>query len=90
MTKPLTIQIDEAAAEQLARIANDLGETPEQTAQRLLAAGIESIEANVMFARRTKNFDRAAALKWLRDLAARTPHEPDADDCVPDGYTPSR
>jgi predicted transcriptional regulator len=38
MSKPLTIEIDEAAAERLAQIANDLGETPEQYAARVLSA----------------------------------------------------
>lgn len=43
MSKPLTIEIDEAAAERLAQIANDLGETPEQYAARVLSANLNSL-----------------------------------------------
>lgn len=88
MTKPLTIEIDESAAEQLARIANDLGQTPEQFAARAVAASIESFEASALFARRVKGGDQAAALAWLREMANRAPApEPDADDRLPAGYT---
>lgn len=90
MTKPLTIHIDESAAEQLARIANDLGETPEQFAARAVAASIESFEANVLFARRAKGVDRQAALDWLKGMAARGQEEPDLDDRLPPGYAPRR
>lgn len=87
MTKPLTIEIDEASAEQLARIANDLGETPEQFAARALAACIDSYESNIFFARRAKGFDRAEAAAWLKGLRERGgAPETDADDRVPDGY----
>jgi len=87
MTKPLTIEIDEAAAEQLLRIANDLGETPEQFAARAVAASIDSYESGVFFARRAKGFDRAEAAAWLKELRERGgATEPDADDRIPDGY----
>jgi predicted transcriptional regulator len=87
MTKPLTIEIDETAAQQLARIANDLGETPEQFAARAIAASIDSYESSVLFARRAKGFDRAAAATWLKELRQREgAQEPDADDRVPAGY----
>lgn len=87
MTKPLTIEIDEAAAEQLARIANDLGETPEQFAARAVAASIESYESSVFLARHAKGFNRAEAAAWLKELREREgAPQPDADDRVPDGY----
>ncbi len=87
MTKPFTIEIDEAAAEQLVRIANDLGETPEQFAARALAASIDSYESSVFFARRAKGFDRGEAAAWLKELREREGAPvPDADDLVPDGY----
>lgn len=87
MTKPLTIEIDEAAAEQLARIANDLGETPEQFAARAVATSIESHETSVLLARRAKGFNRAEAAAWLKELREREgAPQPDADDSVPDGY----
>ncbi len=87
MTKPLTIEIDEAAAEHLVRIANDLGETPEQFVARAVAASIDSYESSVFFARRAKGFDHAAAAAWLKELRERQGvPEPDADDRVPDGY----
>lgn len=91
MTKPLTIEIDEAAAEQLARIANDLGETPEQFAAHAVTARIESFESNVFFARRAKGIDRGAAIAWLKELKEREgAPEPDADDRLPAGYAPPR
>jgi predicted transcriptional regulator len=91
MTKPLTIEIDEAAADQLARIANDLGETPEQFAARAVAARIDSFESNVFFARRAKGVDREAAIAWLKELRERSgAPEPDADDRLPEGYVPTR
>jgi hypothetical protein len=87
MTKPLTIEIDEAAAEQLERVANDLGETPEQFAARVVTASVESFESNVFFARRAKGIDRKAALAWLRGLGGREGGaEPDPDDRLPEGY----
>ncbi|OQW61042.1 MAG: hypothetical protein A4S17_09790 [Proteobacteria bacterium HN_bin10] len=91
MTKSLTIQIDAAAAEKLARIANDLGETPEAFAAKAVAASVESFESNVFFARRAKGLDRAAALAWLRELASRQDGPaPDPDDRLPEGYSSSR
>lgn len=88
MTKPFTIQIDDEAAEQLRRIANDLGETPEQFAARIVANGVDAYEASLLFARRAKGVDRQAALAWLNDVAARSGSiEPDADDRLPDGFT---
>jgi predicted transcriptional regulator len=89
MTKPITIEIDEALAEQLTRIANDLGETPEQVAARAVTTSIQSFESNVLFARRAKGFDRGAALAWLRELADRSAASPDEDDCLPEGYAPN-
>lgn len=91
MTKPLTIEIDEGAAERLVRIANDLGETPEQFAARVVAASIESFESNVFFARRAKGIDRDAAIAWLGELAGREGGPaPDPDDRLPEGYAPGR
>ncbi|MBL8547589.1 MAG: hypothetical protein JNL81_14075 [Hyphomonadaceae bacterium] len=89
MTKPLTIEIDEAVAEQLTRIANDLGETPEQIAARAVTASIQSFESNVLFARRAKGLDRSAALAWLRELGQEGPAT-DEDDRLPAGYAPNR
>jgi predicted transcriptional regulator len=87
MNKPLTIEIDDAAAERLAQIANDLGETPEQYAARVLKANIESFESNVFFARRAKGLDRAEAAAWLRELRERAgAPESDADDRASDGF----
>jgi predicted transcriptional regulator len=87
MTKPLTIKIDETAAERLARIANDLGETPEQFAARAVATSIDSYESSILFARRSKGLDRAAAAAWLKELRQREgAQEPEADDRVPPGY----
>ncbi|NWG54316.1 MAG: hypothetical protein HXY28_11395 [Hydrogenophilaceae bacterium] len=91
MTKPLTIEIDEAAADRLARIAREFGETPEQFAAQALAARIESFEASAFFARRAKNIDREAAIAWLKELRARDgAPEPDADDRLPADYTPPK
>ncbi|NJO35892.1 MAG: hypothetical protein HC869_25230 [Rhodospirillales bacterium] len=91
MTKPLTIPIDEAVAEQLARIANDLGETPEEFAARAVAASLDSFESNVFAARRAKGIDRAAAVTWLKQMKERDgAPEPDADDRLPSGYAPQR
>jgi hypothetical protein len=87
MSKPLTIEIDEAAAERLAQIANDMGETPEEYAARILKANLDSAESSVFFARRAKGFDRAQAAAWLKEMQARTcAPEPDPDDTLPDGY----
>lgn len=87
MSKPLTIEIDEAAAERLAQIANDLGETPEQYAARVLSANLDSFESLAFFARRAKGFDRAGAAAWLKELRERADAPaPDPDDLVPDGY----
>ena len=83
MTKPLTIQIDDSAAERLNKIARDLGETPEAFAARVLAASVESAEASVLLARRAKGMDREAAIAWLSDLKRRNGPEPDADDRLP-------
>ncbi len=86
MTKPLTIEIDEAAVEQLVRIANDLGETPEQFAARAVAARIDP-RVESLFARRAKGIDREAAIAWLKQLRERPgAPEPDPDDRLPDGY----
>jgi hypothetical protein len=91
MTKPLTIEIDEAAAAQLVRVANDLGETPEQFAARAIASRLEAFESNVFFARRAKGIDRDAAIAWLGELAAREgAPEPDPDDRLPESYAPAR
>jgi predicted transcriptional regulator len=90
MTKPITIEIDDALAERLTRIANDLGETPEQVAARAVTASIQSFESNVLFARRAKGFDREAALAWLRELADKSPVTTDDDDRLPEGYAPGR
>lgn len=88
MTRRLTIEIDEAAAEQLARIANDLGETPEQFAARAAAASTESHESSVFLARRAKGFNRAEAAAWLKELREREgAPQLDADDTVLDGYS---
>lgn len=87
MSKPLTIEIDEAAAERLAQIANDLGETPEQYAARVLSANLDSFESNVFFARRAKGFDRAEAAAWLKGVRERAgAPAPDPDDVIPEGY----
>lgn len=90
MTKPITIEIDEALAERLTRIANDLGETPEQVAARAVTASIESFKSNMPFAQRAKGFDRQAALAWLRELADKSPAAADDDDRLPEGYTQDR
>lgn len=87
MSKPLTIEIDEAAAERLAQIANDLGETPEQYAARVLNANLDSFESSLFFARRAKGFDRAEAAAWLKGMRERSDAPaPDPDDQLPDGY----
>jgi predicted transcriptional regulator len=91
MTKPLTIEIEDAAAEQLQQIANDLGETPEQFAAQAVAARVEAFKANAFFARRAKGLDRDAARNWLADQAAREDAPmPDADDVVPADYVRPR
>jgi predicted transcriptional regulator len=87
MTKPLTIEIDDAAVEQLTRIANDLGETPEQFVARAVAASIDSYESSLLFARRAKGLDRGQAEAWLKEQRAREgAPAPDEDDKAPDGY----
>ena len=49
MTKPLSIEVDGALAEKLARVANDLGETQEQFVPRAVAARLDVLNANSFF-----------------------------------------
>jgi hypothetical protein len=90
MTKPLTIEIEENVATQLRRVANDLGETPEQFVARAVAARVEAFNANPFFARKGKGLTREAMLAWLNEKAEQAAPTPDADDLPPPGYVRPR
>jgi predicted transcriptional regulator len=87
MTKPLSIEMNDAVAAQLAQAANDIGETPEEFVARAIEARLAAFHSNSFFQRRKKPFDRDAARAWLDDLAEREGGPaPDPDDVLPESY----
>jgi hypothetical protein len=85
MTKPVTVEIADELAADLAKVANDLGETQEQFVARALAARVEAFRDNPFFARRRSDFDRVGAADWLLKREGGEPPVP--GDEVPEGYT---
>jgi|GEM_PF-6815117 len=87
MTTPLSIEVNDAVAKQLAQAANDIGETPEEFVTRAIAARLAAFHSNAFFQRRKKPFGRDAARAWLNDLAMREGGPaPDPDDILPESY----
>ncbi len=84
MSKPVTVEIADELAADLAKVANDLGETQEQFVTRALAARIETFRDNPFFARRRSDFDRADAADWLLKREGGEPAVP--GDELPEGY----
>lgn len=84
MTKPVTVEIADDMAADLAKVANDLGETQEQFVTRAVAARIETFRDNPFFARRRHEFDRASAADWLLKREGGEPPVP--GDELPEGY----
>lgn len=84
MTKPVTVEIADELAADLAKVANDLGETQEQFVTRAVAARIETFRDNPFFARRRSDFDRAGAADWL--LGREGGEAPVPGDELPDSY----
>jgi predicted transcriptional regulator len=84
MTKPVTVEIADELAADLAKVANDLGESQEQFVTRALAARIETFRDNPFFARRRAEFDRVAVADWLLEREGGDPPIP--GDELPEGY----
>jgi hypothetical protein len=84
MTKPVTVEIADEMAVELAKVANDLGETQEQFVARAVAARIETFRDNPFFARRRGDFDKASAAEWF--LKREGGEAPISGDELPEGY----
>jgi hypothetical protein len=84
MTKPVTVEIADELAADLAKVANDLGETQEQFVARAVTARIETFRDNPFFARRRSDFDSTAAADWL--LKREGGEAPVLGDELPEGY----
>lgn len=77
-----SLQVSDDLAQEVSRIAEDLGETDEQFVERALVARLKAFRGNPFFARRRKSFDRDAVLEWW--LSRKGGEPPPPEDRIPD------